>query len=64
MRKIRRIMKFRNFQQNISWTVDMTQQISELMMLLPHFFHIIILYIKYWKFEFIIAQTCKKPVPI
>ena len=41
-------LKFRKFSQNISWPVDMTMQMSELMMSSPHYLPYI-LYIKFWE---------------
>ena len=53
IRKIYEIMKFCNFQQNVSWTVDMNMQINELMMSSPHFFpHILYKILKMFFFFF------------
>ena len=52
-------MKFRNLQQNISWTVNTNMQMNELIMSSPHFFpHI--LYVNFWiLFCFVLfAKTC------
>ena len=60
------ILNFHDFQRNISWTVDKSMQMNELMISSPHnfpFVYIILYEIVKNFFFFVVAQTCKSVSP-